>query len=192
MLEAVDNIDERKYKARCTSTLAFCHGEGFGAIEYNPIRNTDQDWHHWWSLGFARIATNNGGAQYKIARNHAADQSQSVGANGSHWFHLFQNTNHHLTEGPGAPGIPMLTGAPSLIWGLAAFSFSEEEIPEGLQGVTRPDQPGRLYIPTSIEEPAGSMAFRSREGVYALTLLRPHRKFTTRFVVRNLGTQGLE
>lgn len=146
------------YPASCTTTLLYCKDDGFSSIPYNPLRLSEENWSHWWSLGFTRGS----GCTYTIARDDGPDfNRKSIEVNDSRWFDLFrgtkhernvQETRHHEPRHP-----PLLTGVPSLIWALAAFPFDIATLENQLPDVLQRDS-GTLALPELDNgEQSGSM-----------------------------------
>ncbi|KAF8469456.1 hypothetical protein BDZ91DRAFT_52614 [Kalaharituber pfeilii] len=126
------------YTTDSVTTLLYCEKDGYSAIEYHPFRREDENWHHWWSLGF-RLNEEDGNRSYTIARHHEPDQRRSITGHSARWFNLFRNTLHHHNAQESRSALP-LKGAVSLLWALASFQFSANDLLTRLPAtVTRPD-----------------------------------------------------
>ncbi|RPB22180.1 hypothetical protein L211DRAFT_352634 [Terfezia boudieri ATCC MYA-4762] len=142
------------FERQCTTTLLYCERDGFSSIPYNPFRD-DEAWAHWWSLGF-----NTGdGNIFTIGRDDETFQRRQIPGNGSGWFRLFRNTQHD-NGAVSDKGTPLLTGATSLIWALAAFQFNIGTLSNSLPGALRRD--GNLHVLCDEQEgPPGRMSQRA-------------------------------
>lgn len=173
----------KAFEVKCTTTLLYCDDDGFSLISYNPFRRTEEHWAHWWSLGFS---INDG--VYTIQRDDTDFKGKRISENDSRWFHIFRDTEHHETDHHQSTSTyrPLLTGAASLVWALAAFHYNTVSLAKGLPAALQQERgAGTLKVPKG--EHMGSMDSHSRADVYRLTLLRSSRVVTKSFNGRNMG-----
>ncbi|KAF8424748.1 hypothetical protein EV426DRAFT_90536 [Tirmania nivea] len=129
----------KDFERRCTTTLLYCEKDGFSSIPYHPFRD-NEEWLHWWSLGFNREDR----GIFKLERDDETFGKKQIPGNGSGWFHLFRNTQHHTSPSVINNDRPLLTGAVSLIWALAAFQFNAGTLSSCLPGALSCD--GNLHV----------------------------------------------
>ena len=147
-------FDEGGFERRCTTTLLYCEGDGFSSIPYHPFRDPDA-WAHWWGLGFQT----GGRDTFTIEPDNVTFDRKKIAGNASGWFKLFRGTQHDNSAVVVNRDKPLLTGATSLIWALAAFQFNAGALLKMLPCALKRD--GNLHILCG--DPPGSMGSNQYE-----------------------------
>jgi len=169
---------------RCTTTVLYCEKDGFSCIPYHPFRSEREDYAYWWSLGFN---TENRDV-FTIERDDKSFDKKKIPGNASGWFKLFRDTDHDNSPVVVNQDTPLLTGATSLIWALAAFQFNIGNLAEWLPHALKR---GKLHVLCRDQEcPPGSMGPHLHKDVYRLTLLSVSRNVTTCLSRGALGAKG--